>query len=198
VRSHAVDGLRGIAACAVVFYHSILHHDLSRIDRVLMQPIQTSVTMRDVLTKLALAAFDGNAVVYLFFVLSGAVLRISLERQSRREALPPVISFTVARLLRLYPPVVVRMLLFYALGKIVSALLLHFPHSPIRVGAAAFRVKRSERMQLAFGGVGFRISRVQQLVIQIHQVRRKAKEFQRPKYALTFRTSVTFQPSTAE
>jgi peptidoglycan/LPS O-acetylase OafA/YrhL len=117
-RSHALDGLRGIAACAVIFYHGILAYDSTLIDRVLMQPIQASGTARDLLTKIALTASDGHAAVYLFFVLSGAVLRLSLERRADDGALPLCLAFAGARLLRLYPPVIVCLLLFYGMGHV--------------------------------------------------------------------------------
>ncbi len=115
-RARALDGLRGIAAVAVVIYHAILHNDLSLIQRVLLQPIQTAASWRDGLTKLALSLFDGEAAVYLFFVLSGCVLRLSLARQGDVAAPRLGLSFALARAIRLYPPVIATMLLIYALG----------------------------------------------------------------------------------
>jgi peptidoglycan/LPS O-acetylase OafA/YrhL len=91
---------------------------VSLIDRVLMQPIQVSGTARDLLSKLALTVADGNAAVFLFFVLSGAVLRLSLERRAYERATPLCLAFAGARLLRLYPPVIACLLLFYAMSRI--------------------------------------------------------------------------------
>ncbi len=134
-RSHALDGLRGIAACAVIFYHGILAYDATLIDRVLMQPIQASGTARDVLTAIALTASDGQTAVYLFFVLSGAVLRLSLERRADEGALPLSMAFTGARLLRLYPPLIACLMLFYVLGHVGIA---RFPvFTPIQLIANA-------------------------------------------------------------
>ncbi len=115
-RSHALDGLRGMAACAVVFYHAILHNDLSLVDRVLYQALQASGSVRDAATKFALICFDGELAVYVFFVLSGCVLRLALERRDDEPAVSLSAGFIAARLLRLYPPVIICMVLFYAAG----------------------------------------------------------------------------------
>lgn len=115
-RSHALDGLRGMAALAVVFYHSILHMDLTLVDRVLPVRLQSMHTLRDVLTKIALLIFNGHTAVYIFFVLSGCVLTLSLDRKRDQPAGATAASFLLARAARLYPPVVVCMLLFFAMG----------------------------------------------------------------------------------
>lgn len=109
-RSHALDGLRGFAATAVIFYHAILHNDAGMIERVLFRPIQSLGSFYDMLLKLALQIQHGETAVYVFFVLSGTVLQLSLAR--RGDAL----AFTRARLLRLYPPLVACLVLFYALS----------------------------------------------------------------------------------
>ncbi len=116
-RARALDGLRGIAAAAVVVYHSILHNDLSLIPRVLYQPLQAMPTLRDVLTKLFLIVCNGEVAVYVFFVLSGCVLRISLQRQGQESAARLCAGFALTRAVRLYPPVIACMVLFYWLSQ---------------------------------------------------------------------------------
>lgn len=116
-RSFALDGLRGFAAAAVIFYHAILHLDLSLAGRVLYQPIQNAESWSDVVAKAALMLMNGESAVFLFFVLSGCVLRLSIERGDQEVGpLRLGASFVLARLLRLYPPVIVCMIGFYLLS----------------------------------------------------------------------------------
>jgi len=115
-RARPLDGLRGVAACAVVFYHAILHNDLSLIDRVLYQPLQAVATAGDTLTKFALICLNGEVAVLVFFVLSGCVLRLSLESRGAEPAWSLCMRFAAARAFRLYPPVIVCMVLFYGIG----------------------------------------------------------------------------------
>lgn len=58
--------------------------------------------------------FNGYAALTMFFVLSGFVLSLSLQRgpQDMRVAVP---RFTLARVLRIYPPVVANIALIYGL-----------------------------------------------------------------------------------
>jgi peptidoglycan/LPS O-acetylase OafA/YrhL len=116
-RSHALDGLRGLAAAAVAFYHAILHNDLTLIDRVLYQPIQAAPDVQHLMAKLALTIFNGETAVFLFFVLSGAVLSLSLQRRDSGNFLTTSWAFVRNRVLRLYPPLVVCLLLMFALSR---------------------------------------------------------------------------------
>lgn len=113
-RNRALDGLRGLAATAVVFYHAILHYDLALVDRVLVQPFDSVSGARDFATKAALVIFNGQAAVVLFFVLSGVVLQRSLERD-RGTTFGIAIRFAIKRLFRIMPAVVVCMSIFYVL-----------------------------------------------------------------------------------
>lgn len=113
-RSRALDGLRGVAALAVIFYHSILHHDVL-VNTVLGTPIQDLTTRRDIGTKIALMLFNGNTAVILFFVLSGFVLTISLDRMTG-SAVDVVGRFVVRRAFRLYPALFACMIFYYLMS----------------------------------------------------------------------------------
>jgi peptidoglycan/LPS O-acetylase OafA/YrhL len=116
-RARALDGLRGVAAAAVIAYHGILHNDPGLISRVLLQPLQAMPTARDAVTKLVLLVFNGEVAVYVFFVLSGCVLRMALERQGSEPAARLCAGFALQRAVRLYPPVIACMVLFYVLSQ---------------------------------------------------------------------------------
>jgi len=113
-RNKALDGLRGLAAVSVVFYHAILHYKPT-VQDVLHQPLHTLDNFRLFVTKVALSLLNGESAVLLFFVLSGFVLTKSLEKDHR------FIPFVGRRLLRLYPAMFAVMALIYAMSHISAA-----------------------------------------------------------------------------
>jgi peptidoglycan/LPS O-acetylase OafA/YrhL len=115
-RNRRLDGVRGLAATAVIFYHAILHMDRDLVERVLPLPIQDAASLRDFLTKLALMVFDGQAAVMIFFVLSGLVLHQSLQRETQRSGPAICARFTIHRLFRILPAVIVCMLIAYLIS----------------------------------------------------------------------------------
>ena len=64
--------------------------------------------------------FNGGAAVTMFFVLSGFVLFLSLERGPQSPA-PAATRFTVARVLRIYLPVIGNLALLYILFRFFGA-----------------------------------------------------------------------------
>jgi len=115
VRNTALDGLRGVAATAVVFYHSILFQQMSLVDRELVVPAQQLEGMSSLIAKVVLSVFNGHVAVILFFVLSGFVLGQSLDRMSGRP-LRLCLRFAVRRLFRIYPAVFAAIALFAAVA----------------------------------------------------------------------------------
>jgi peptidoglycan/LPS O-acetylase OafA/YrhL len=117
LRNDQLDGLRGYAAAVVVVFHSILVTDPTLIWRVLLPPFAAMTGPQDMAIKVALAVLNGHTAVAIFFVLSGAVLFDSLQRQGG------AVLFIVRRLLRIYPALGVAVLA----GAAVQAVMGHAP-----------------------------------------------------------------------
>ena len=101
-RIGSLDSLRGIAALVVVFYH------LSLVVPGVWRHLMAIPPMRILLA--------GGEAVYLFFVLSGFVLYLSLHRHDRDGWL----TFAARRLARLWPPVAVAVLVSAGLYLLVA------------------------------------------------------------------------------
>ncbi len=94
-RVHALDGLRGVAALAVVVFHVFLFTDLT-------EPTRAALLA----TPLGLLA-NGPGAVHVFFVLSGYVLAIALSRDDAPGRVP---RFYVRRVFRIHPAYMVAVL----------------------------------------------------------------------------------------
>lgn len=114
-RSLALDGLRGVAAVAVIFYHAILHHEVL-VQTVLPIPIQDLTSSGDRWIKFFLSVFNGNNAVLLFFVLSGFVLNLSLHRMASANFPSIATRFVLRRASRLYPAMFFCMFCYYLLS----------------------------------------------------------------------------------
>jgi peptidoglycan/LPS O-acetylase OafA/YrhL len=86
MRLQGLDSLRGLAALAVVLYHYTFGY--------------TQVVGKH-MPGLDLIATDGHFGVYLFFIISGFVIFMTLERSAK------AIDFSVSRFARLWPPYLV-------------------------------------------------------------------------------------------
>ena len=107
-RNHQLDGLRGYAAFAVVFFHSIFS-DPTMAGRVLGRDFSELKDWYDILAKLILIIFNGQTAVVIFFILSGAVLFESLQRE--KGSISSVVgNFLIRRFFRIYPALVVCLL----------------------------------------------------------------------------------------
>lgn len=95
-RLHALDGLRGAAALAVVAFHAV--------DYVSMPP---SVLSAWLMSPLGLFV-NGPGAVHLFFVLSGYVLSLTLNSDAGLTGVP---RYYVRRLFRIQPPYMVAVLI---------------------------------------------------------------------------------------
>jgi peptidoglycan/LPS O-acetylase OafA/YrhL len=112
-RAGAIDGLRGAAALAVVFYHAILACGPNLIGDVLFNPVWSLHNWSDMASKLVLAVFNGEAAVTIFFAISGAVLATSLRRVSSL-GLYEMARFSLKRILRIYPALAICLVLSFS------------------------------------------------------------------------------------
>lgn len=112
-RLSALDGLRGYAALIVVFFHSILEVKPTLIDEILKKPVYTLNNIYDVFTKISLILFNGHAAVALFFVLSGAVLMRSLQKNHETGIIKLVLKFSTQRFFRIYPALIACLISVY-------------------------------------------------------------------------------------
>ena len=107
-RNHALDGLRGYAAIAVIFFHTITGFNMELVGRAFIAPFQTIQNSYDFVAKIVLMIFNGHSAVDLFFVLSGCVLITSIERLLARGPIPnAILVFVVKRTLRIMPTLMV-------------------------------------------------------------------------------------------
>src|SRR3954451_14027495 len=99
-RNDQLDGLRGYAAIAVVLFHSILGPDPTMVGRVLYQNYSNIGNRSDAWGQLALTVTNGQTAVVIFFILSGAVLFDSLQKENERSLVPLAVKYFVRRFLR--------------------------------------------------------------------------------------------------
>ncbi|GEO14608.1 acyltransferase family protein [Microvirga aerophila] len=112
MRNLRLDSLRGIAALCVLIHHALHISNSGLVDRVLSPPLST-LKSGELWERLVLSIVNGGMAVYIFFILSGAVLMASLTRE---EQIGPaaMARFTIRRVLRIYPAMIVAVVVFGA------------------------------------------------------------------------------------
>lgn len=103
--SKSLAGLRGLAASVVVVYHAMLIFRVGDADDPHRLPVDTADPMLSIVHLLIDVVFNGAAAVLLFFVLSGTVLAMSMDRTGAHLRDFP--SYLVKRASRLFPLLVV-------------------------------------------------------------------------------------------
>src|SRR5262245_15798181 len=102
-RNKSLDGLRGYAAIAVIFYHCFSN-------QIYKSPkLLEAVTWQDTFNRLAAAVFNGDTAVTVFFIMSGAVLMNSLQHQAG-STWSIAVRFVSDRFFRIYPAMLVSLL----------------------------------------------------------------------------------------
>jgi peptidoglycan/LPS O-acetylase OafA/YrhL len=98
---HGLTSIRGIAAVVVVLQHCLLIPTINGIDNAYLVAPDWSNPWLSVVQVL-LMVLNGPAAVVLFFVLSGTVLTLSLQREATFTA-STLLRYWTRRLFRLYP-----------------------------------------------------------------------------------------------
>jgi peptidoglycan/LPS O-acetylase OafA/YrhL len=109
-RNHALDGLRGWAAVAVVFYHSILGANPALITGVLWPSVWAQRSAAGVAEKLALSVLSGEMAVQVFFAISGVVLYRSFCALGTGGPVRTSWVFALRRFTRIWPVMAVALL----------------------------------------------------------------------------------------
>ena len=127
-RAAGLDGLRGMAAVTVVIYQAINLCDLTIPTRVIV-PKLADVPLADWPGRFALSVFNADTAISIFFIMSGLVLSVSLQREREFDARTAV-RFIFRRILRIYPALVVTVLAFGAVSYVSLPALFSFPFAP--------------------------------------------------------------------
>jgi peptidoglycan/LPS O-acetylase OafA/YrhL len=115
-RSNKLDALRGIAAMVVLFHHGLYIFDFDATVRV-REPALQDLSGYDLILRLIASVALGEIAVFVFFVLSGAVLMDSLRREGRIDW-SAAYRFTGRRVFRIFPAMTVAIVAFAILTHI--------------------------------------------------------------------------------
>ncbi|PZV36653.1 acyltransferase family protein [Mesorhizobium kowhaii] len=106
-RISALDGVRGYAAVVVLVWHAILGCDWDGLTKIISTPIQ-AVPHNLIWSKFWMTVFNGESAVVIFFLLSGCVLTQSAAKETERfGVVRSFVAFSVRRVLRVFPAVIV-------------------------------------------------------------------------------------------
>lgn len=109
-RNHQLDGLRGYAAVAVCTFHTILSMDETLVSRILYGSFLNFADEYSWFAKIVLKLTSGETAVFIFFVLSGAVLFQSLAT-SQTPLGSRLVNFAIRRSFRIFPALIVSLVL---------------------------------------------------------------------------------------
>ncbi|MEQ8856704.1 acyltransferase [Gimesia sp.] len=107
-----LESLRGIAALMVALSHCLIVFTVDQNPMIWTTSLRETQGTQAFLTRLLLIPCNGGAAVTVFFVLSGYVLGLSLDRKPRQSM--TYLAFYVKRVLRIYPAYLVCLTLIIA------------------------------------------------------------------------------------
>ncbi|QDU10402.1 acyltransferase family protein [Gimesia aquarii] len=100
-----LESLRGIAALMVAVSHCLIVFAVDQNGMIWTTNLLETQGSQAFLTRLLLVPFNGGAAVTIFFVLSGYVLGLSLDRKSNN--IRSNVAFYIKRIFRIYPAYIV-------------------------------------------------------------------------------------------
>ncbi len=102
---HRVESLRGVLAAVVGLYHGLLLFSVGGATRIWEVPVTELHGFQEIATKTLLGIANGTAAVTLFFVISGLVLGLSLDRACEGFFRNGT-KFLIRRIFRIYPAMI--------------------------------------------------------------------------------------------
>lgn len=108
-----IEALRGIAALMVAVGHGLIMISVDGIKNMFLLSIFEVKGFQSLLTQALLFIFNGGAAVVLFFIISGFVLGLSLDR-GVGDWFHKYGGFVLRRFLRIYPGLIVSLLFAWA------------------------------------------------------------------------------------
>lgn len=109
-----VTTLRGVAALMVAVGHSLMVFAVDGLPTLWNVPFAEVPGIESLATKALLVLFNGNSAVTLFFVISGFVLGLSLDRV-KGGLISTYLTFVIRRAFRVYPALILSLLVVGAL-----------------------------------------------------------------------------------
>jgi peptidoglycan/LPS O-acetylase OafA/YrhL len=117
----SLDSLRGLAALMVAIGHSFIAITFSGVDKLWATPIWLIEPNDAIFAKLVLFVGNGSSAVTVFFVLSGVVLGLSLDRDYSSWQVS-YRRFLIKRVFRVYPAHILVLLSVVAILFLFSAI----------------------------------------------------------------------------
>ncbi|NNL94767.1 MAG: acyltransferase [Xanthomonadales bacterium] len=136
-----LESLRGIAALMVALCHCLLVLTVDGMDNIWFTTFSELGGAQATLTRFLLLFFNGGAAVIVFFVLSGYVLGLSLDKHAL--TIRRTLGFYTKRLFRLYPAHIV------VLAGIVLAMVALFEYRTFDAASAWYALWYHEELSAA-------------------------------------------------
>jgi peptidoglycan/LPS O-acetylase OafA/YrhL len=109
-----VTTLRGVAALMVAVGHSLMVFSVDSLPTLQTVPFAEVPGVESLVTKMLLVLFNGNSAITLFFVISGFVLGLSLDR-GKGGRISSYMGFVLRRAFRIYPALILSLFFVGAL-----------------------------------------------------------------------------------